>query len=363
LTRQGPLFYETLVSKKAAIAKDSFGQVDGENADLYTLTNANGLVMKVTSYGAIITHFHVPDRGGKTDDIVAGYDTLAEYIKSNPYFGAIAGRVANRIRNSAFSLEGKTYELAGNDAPHHLHGGKRGFDKVVWATDAGETEAGPAITLRYVSKDGEEGYPGTVTTTVVYTLTDADELRVDMHAVTDTTTLVNLAQHSYWNLGGVASGTILDAELTLHADKFTPGDPMVPSGAIESVRGTPFDFTSPKPIGRDLQKAGGSPVGYDANWVVNGPARSMRPVAKVKDPKSGRVMTVEADQPGVQFYSGNFLDGSLKGKGVTYQKHAAMCLETQVFPNAINVPAWRDDVILKPGQAYRHTMVHRFTCE
>ena len=222
---------------------------------------------------------------------------------------------------------------------------------------------GPAIRLTYVSKDGEEGYPGTVSASVVYTLTDENEFRVDMAATTDSTTLVNLAQHTYWNLGGIASGTILDAELTLHADKFTPGDPMVPSGAIESVRGTPFDFTSPKPIGRDLEKAGGTPVGYDANWVVDGDPHAMRPVAKVKDPKSGRVMTLTADQPGVQFYSGNFLDGSLEGKGVVYQKHAALCLETQVFPNAINVPAWQKDVILRPGQTYRHTMVHKLTAE
>jgi aldose 1-epimerase len=349
------------LSKPVRIAKQPFGRVDGREVSLHTLTNARGLMMKVASYGAIITELHVPDRDGKLADIVAGYATLDEYVKSNPYFGAIAGRVANRIRNASFELEGKSYTVAGNDAPHHLHGGKKGFDKVVWTTDAAETKSGPAITLRYVSADGEEGYPGTVSTTVVYTLTDEDELRVDMEAMTDKTTLVNLAQHTYWNLGGIASGTILDAELTLHADRFTPGDPMVPTGSIEPVRNTPFDFTSPKPIGRDLQKAGGDPVGYDANWVVNGSPRAMRPVATVKDPKSGRTMTLAADQPGVQFYSGNFLDGTLRGKGVTYVKHAALCLETQVFPNAINVPAWRSDVILRPGQTYKHTMVHKFT--
>jgi len=349
------------LSKLSPIAKQSFGRVDGRDVNLYTLTNAHGLVMKVATYGAIITELHVPDKKGTLADVVAGFATIDEYAKGSPYFGAIAGRVANRIRNATFQLDGQAYKLADNDAPHHLHGGKKGFDKVVWDAESSESPRGPAITLTYVSKHSDEGYPGTVTATVVYTLTHDNELRVDMKASTDATTLVNLAQHTYWNLGGIGSGTILDAELTLHAQKFTPGDPMVPTGAIVAVEGTPFDFRAPKLIGKDLQAAGGNPVGYDANWVVDGDARTMRPVARVRDPKSGRVMTLEADKPGVQFYSGNFLDGSLKGKGVTYVKHAALCLETQVFPNAINVPAWQSDVILKPGQAYKHTMVHRFT--
>jgi aldose 1-epimerase len=361
LTRRASVFYESIVTKPSAIAKEPFGRADGQDVPLYTLTNANGLVMRVTSYGAIITELHVPDKNGKLADVVAGYATLDEYVKTNPYFGAIVGRVANRIRNAEFQLDGKTYKLEKNDPPHHLHGGKKGFDKVVWAVETSELPGGAAIKLTYVSKDHEEGYPGTLKASVVYTLTHDDELRVDMEATTDATTLVNLAQHTYWNLGGIDSGTILDAELTLYADKFTPGDPMVPTGAIESVRGTPFDFTSPKPIGRDLEKAGGEPVGYDANWVVNGDAHAMRPVAKVRDPKSGRVMTLQADQPGVQFYSGNFLDGSLRGKGVTYKKHAALCLETQVFPNSIHVPAWQNEVILKPARIYKHAVVHKLT--
>jgi aldose 1-epimerase len=348
---------------KSSISKEPFGRADGQDVTRYTLVNANGLVMKVMSYGAIITHFHVPERSGKLADIVAGYETLDEYVKSNPYFGAIAGRVANRIRNAEFELEGRTYKLANNDSPHHLHGGKKGFDKVVWVAEASETTHGPAIHLTYVSKDGEEGFPGTLRASVVYTLTHGDELRVDMEATTDETTLVNLAQHTYWNLGGIDSGTILDAELTLYADNFTPGDPMVPTGVVESVRGTPFDFTSPKPIGRDVEKAGGNPVGYDANWIVNGEPHSLRPVAKVRDPKSGRTMKLDADQPGVQFYSGNFLDGSLRGKGVSYEKHTAFCLETQVFPNSINVPAWEGQVILRSGQTYKHTMIHKLTNE
>jgi aldose 1-epimerase len=351
------------VSKKSSIAKGDFGHLEGRPVSIFTLVNAQGLVMKVTDFGAIITELFAPDRTGKLGDIVAGYATLAEYVKSNPYFGAIAGRVANRIRGARFELEGKSYQIANNDGEHHLHGGKEGFDKVVWTAEASDTSSGPALQLTYVSKDGEEGYPGTVSSTVVYALTNEDELRVDMTATTDAPTLLNLAQHTYWNLGGIESGTILDAELTLFADAYTPGDPMVPTGEVAPVAGTAFDFTLPKPIGKDLQRAGGDPVGYDANWVVRGEPEKMRPVAKLRDPKSGRVMLLDADQPGVQFYSGNFLDGSLHGKGVTYVKHSACCLETQKFPNAINVPAWRNQVILRPGQTYTHRMVHKLRVE
>jgi aldose 1-epimerase len=227
-----------------------------------------------------------------------------------------------------------------------------------------DTGDGQALELTYVSKDGEEGYPGTVTARTVYTLTNHNELKVDMQATTDATTLVNMAHHSYWNLGGHDSGTIIDHELTLDAESYTPGSPMVPYGEVKPVTGTPFDFTRAKPIGRDLQQAGGTPVGYDHNFVVNGEPTRLRQVARLKDPRTGRVMTVSADQPGVQFYTGNFLDGSLKGKGgVAYGQYAGLCLETQKFPNAINVPAWQDQVILRPGQTYRHVMVHAFTVE
>ncbi|HEY3496893.1 MAG TPA: aldose epimerase family protein, partial [Polyangiaceae bacterium] len=219
------------------------------------------------------------------------------------------------------------------------------------------------LRFRYVSKDGEEGYPGTVTAQTTYTLTNQNELRVEMVATTDKTTLVNMAHHSYWNLGGHASGTIEDHELSLQATEYTPGDPMVPTGQVRKVAGTPFDFTSAKPVGKDLAKTGGNPVGYDHNFVVSGEAHRLRPVARLKDPKSGRVLTLEADQPGVQFYSGNFLDGSLTGKGAKYVKHAGLCLETQKFPNSINVPAWQNEVILEPGQTYKHLMIHRFSAE
>ena len=330
---------------------------------LYTLTNRHGLVAKITDYGAIVTELHVPDRTGVLADVVLGFDTLDGYVTGTAYFGAIVGRVANRIANAAFTLEGTDYALAANDAPHHLHGGRRGWDKVVWTATPRDTAGGPALELTYVSRDGEEGYPGTVTARTVYTLTNQNELRVEMEATTDRTTLVNMAHHSYWNLGGHDAGTILDHELTLHAGAYTPGSPMVPDGRVQPVQGTPFDFTSAKPIGRDLQRTGGTPIGYDHNYVVNGEPNRLRLVARLKDPKSGRVMTLSADQPGVQFYTGNFLDGSARGKGTAYGQHAALCLETQGFPNAINVPGWQDQVILRPGQTYRHVMVHAFTAE
>jgi aldose 1-epimerase len=351
-------------SESAAISKAPYGKVGAENVELYTLKNANGLVMKVATYGAIITELHVPDKAGKSADIVLGFDTLDGYVQGNPYFGATVGRVANRIRNAKFKLEGKEYTLAANNKPHHLHGGDKGWDKVVWAAEASETSDGPQIRLTYVSKDGDEGYPGTVTARATYTLTNKNELRVDMEATTDKATLVNMAHHTYWNLAGHDSGSIADHELTLFADKYTPGDPMVPTGAIKPVKGTPFDFTAPKLIGKDLKAAGGTPIGFDHNFVVNGDPSAMRPTARLRDPKSGRVLTIEANQPGIQFYSGNFLDGTKTGKaGVAYAQYGGLCLETQKFPNAINVPAWRDQVVLQPGQTYTHTMIHRFTNE
>jgi aldose 1-epimerase len=340
-----------------------FGKLGDTPVQIYTLTNRNGLIAKITDYGAIVTELHVPDRTGRLADVVSGFETLDGYLKGAPYFGAIVGRVANRIANAEFTLDGTRYPLAANDTPHHLHGGVKGWDKVVWSATPVDTPDGPSLQLIYVSKDGEEGYPGTVTARTVYTLTDKNELTVDMQATTDRPTLVNMAHHSYWNLGGHASGTILDHELTLYADRYTPGAPMVPLGSTKPVAGTPFDFTRAKTIGSDLARTGGTPIGYDHNFVVNGEPDQLRPVARLKDPRSGRVMTVTADQPGVQFYTGNFLDGSLTGKGATYVQHAALCLETQKFPNAINVPAWRDQVIARPGQAYRHRMIHSFTAE
>ena len=347
----------------SAIAKAPYGQVDGRDVSLYTLTNAKGLVLKVTDYGTIITEFHVPDRDGKMADIVNGFDKVDDYVKSSPYFGATVGRIANRIKGARFKLEGKTYKLAMNnpDTKSALHGGVKGWDKVIWTAEPSDGEDGPSIKFTYVSPDGEEGYPGTLNASTTYTLTNQNELRVEMEATTDKTTIVNMAHHTYWNLGGTGSGTIEDHELTIPAGKYTPGLP--PTGAVKSVAKTPFDFRSPKPIGKDLKETGGKPIGYDHNYIVDGDPHQLRLVARVKDPKSGRVMTLEADQPGVQFYTGNFMDGSTQGKGATHAQYSAFCLESQKFPNAINVAAWREQVILKPGDTYRHTMVHKFTTD
>jgi aldose 1-epimerase len=345
------------------IGKAAFGKVDGREVTLYTLTSPTGLTMRVMTYGAIITELHVPDRNGKSADVVLGFENLDGYLAGSPYFGATVGRVGNRIQDSKFSLAGKTYAVAANDGAHHLHGGTKGWDKVVWDAETSQTAKGPSIAFSYVSRDGEEGYPGTVTARAVYTLTHENELEIVMSASTDRTTLVNMLHHTYWNLGGFASGPITEHELMLNADAYTPGDPTVPTGVSKPVKGTPFDFTIAKPIGRDLVAAGGNPAGFDHNFVVNGEPNELRAVARLRDPKSGRVMSIEADQPGVQFYSGNYLDGKTTGKGVAYGKHGGLCLETQKFPNSINVPAWAKDMILEPGVSYVHTMIHRFTNE
>jgi aldose 1-epimerase len=349
------------------ITEAPYGSVGGKEVKLYTLTNKNGLVLKVTNYGCIVTELHTPDKSGKMGDVVLGYDKLDDYVKATPYFGAVIGRVANRIKNAQFSLDGKTIKLNANNGKNTLHGGKVGWDKVIWTAEPSETENGPSIKFTYVSKDGDENFPGTVTAHNTYTLTNNNEFKVEMDATTDKPTIVNMAHHTYWNLAGHDSGPITGQELTLFADQYTPGpsaDDPVPDGTIKNVKGTPFDFNSAKPIGKDLKEAGGKPVGFDSNWIVKGDPHSLRPVARVKDPKSGRVLELSADQPGVQFYSGNYLDGSNKGKGgVAYQQYTGFCLESQKFPNSINVPAWRDEVILKPGATYRHTMIHKLSAE
>jgi aldose 1-epimerase len=350
-------------ARTGTITKASFGQVEGKDVDLYTLTNTNGIVVKVSTFGATVTEVQAPDRNGKLADIVHGFDRVEDYAKSGPYFGATIGRVANRIKGASFVLDGKTYKLALNnpDTQSSLHGGQKGWDKVLWTTETSEGASGPSIKLTHVSADGEEGYPGTVTATTTYTLTSDNQLRIEMQATTDKPTIVNMANHTYWNLGGTGSGTVLDEEVQLFADKYTPGMP--PTGEVKPVKGTPFDFTAAKPIGRDLKAAGGKPVGFDHNFIVDGNPAQLRPVARVKDPKSGRVLTLEADQPGVQFYTGNFLDGSTRGKGVTHVQYSAFCLESQKFPNAINVPEWKDQVVLRPGQTYKHTMVYKLGVE
>jgi aldose 1-epimerase len=344
------------------IERTPWGLVADQPVDLYTLTNANGLMARITNYGGIVVELHVPDRQGMLDDIALGFETLDDYVRTPGYFGATVGRVGNRIANATFELGGQRYELFPNHGLNHLHGGRIGWDKRIWDADATETQDGPSLTLDLRSPDGEEGYPGAIMATTRYTLTDANELDIEMTATTDQTTIVNMVHHTYFNLGPIG-GDILDHELQLFADAYTPGMP--PDGRVVPVSGTPFDFTAPKPIGRDHQAAGspggGSPAGYDSNWIVNGDPTALRPVARILEPISGRVMTLRANQPGVQFYSGVFLDGTTRGKGRLHTLSSGLCLEPQAFPNAINVPEWRDQVILEPGRTYRHEAVFGFT--
>lgn len=344
-----------------------FGHAGDTQLKIYTLQNENGLSMSVTDYGATIVSFIVPSSSGPRD-IVLGFDSIADYQDRSQYFGCMAGRVGNRIDKGRFELDGKQYRLATNNEPNHLHGGNKGFDKVVWEVlNAGMTRNGVGIVLRYVSPDGEEGYPGTLTSIVEYELTNDDVLIVDVSATTDAATPVNIVHHSYWNLGGHDSGTILDHELQLDASRYTPVDgTFIPLGHLEPVEGTPLDFRVSKLIGRDigqLPPKGDDPGGYDHNFVLDGESGSFRRAAILKCSASGITMEIWTDQPGIQFYSGNWL-GDLAGKGgAFYPKHGGVCLETQVFPDAINhrgAIGWPDPVI-REGQIYRHRMEHRFT--
>ncbi|MEW6072645.1 MAG: aldose epimerase family protein [Planctomycetota bacterium] len=346
------------------IAETVWGSAGGQEVRLYTLRNERGLVMKVTDYGAIITELHLPDRDGRFADVVLGHDSLDGYLDGHPYFGCIAGRCANRIARGRFLLDGKSYQLACNNGPNHLHGGDVGFDKHIWEAETMDTPAGPAIRLSRLSPAGEEGYPGNLRATVTYTLTHANELVVEMAATTDAPTLCNLAQHTYWNLAGHASGPVLDHLLALNAERYVPVDEtLIPIGAFARVAGTPFDFRTPKPIGRDLSSVGGDPVGYDHDFVLEGDPAVMKLAARVVEPVSGRVLEVRSDQPGCQFYGGNFLDGSEVGKGgAAYRQYGGFCLETQRHPDSIHHPDW-PTVVLRPGEEYRHTIVFAFGIE
>lgn len=347
-----------------AVVVQDYGEHDGELLRLFTLTNRDGLTAKITNYGAVVTELYTPDRHGSFADIVLGCEDVEHYETAASYFGAIVGRVANRIRNARFELEGQSYELEANDGPQHLHGGPRGWGRVVWNGKAFRSPEGPGVVLHYFCRDAERGYPGNVFARVTYTLTNDNTLRIQMQATTDTTTLINMSHHSYWNLGGHGSGSVEDHELRLWAKRYTPHENLLPTGAVEPVAGTVFDFTRAKPIGEHLQRTETDPIGYDHNWVVDGRPDTLRPVARVRHGASGRVMAVEADQPGVHFYSGNFLDGTVLGKGgLRYQKHGGFCIETQKFPDAINIPAWRNQVIVRAGSSYEHTVVHRFSVE
>ncbi len=341
-----------------SVTRSPFGRLpDGTAVDLFTLTNAHGLVAKVTNYGTIITELHVPDRHGQLGDVVLGFDNLDQYLKGHPYFGCTTGRVANRIAQGHFTLEGRSYHLAVNDGPNHLHGGLKGFDKVVWNA---EPQAGAAVKFTYTSPEGEEGYPGTLSTTVVMTLSDQDELALDYTATTNRTTILNLTNHTYFNFAG--EGDIRDHELTFAANSYTPSDEnLIPTGEINPVKGTPLDFTSPQLIGARFDQLTNEPRGYDNNFVINRAGKGLALTARVYEPKSGRAMELTTTQPGVQLYTANWLDGSLTGKGgVVYHRHTGFCLETQHFPDSINHHSF-PSVILRPEQTYRQTTVHKFS--
>jgi aldose 1-epimerase len=351
----------------ARITRAPFGTLPtGEQVQAFTMTNARGLEMRVLDYGGIIVSLRTPDRTGKLGDIVLGFDDLQGYVKSSPYFGAIAGRYANRIAKGRFTLDGTTYKLAVNNGPNALHGGLKGFDKVVWQAEPSADSAGVRLVLRYTSADGEEGYPGTLRTTVRYTLSDSNQLTVDYEATTDKPTPVNLTQHTYFNLAGEGSGTVLDHVVTINADRYVPIDSTsIPTGDLPSVGGTPFDFRKPTAIGAridqpDPQLKNGN--GYDHTFVLNRPQGSTGLVhaAHVVDPTSGRTLDVSTTEPGVQFYTGNFLDGTVVGKsGHAYPRRGGFCLETHHFPDSPNQPRF-PSTILRPGGTYRSRTVFAF---
>ena len=347
---------------KTAVKREPFGKMpDGKPVERFTLTNANGVELKAISYGGIITSLRVPDRTGKLDDIVLGFDTLDGYLKDHPFFGAIIGRYGNRIGKAQFSLDGKVYKLAANNGPNHLHGGTKGFDKVLWSV---EPIGSNGLDFTRTSPDGEEGYPGNLRMRVTYTLSDKNELIVEYHATTDKATPVNLTQHSYFNLAGQSSGDILGHELMLNADRYTPvDDTLIPTGELAAVAGTPFDFRKPTAIGARINndnpqlKVG---KGYDHNWVLNRKGAGLELAARVHEPKTGRTLEITTTEPGIQFYAGNFLDGTLTGKGGAVYKHrTGFCLETQHYPDSPNQPKF-PTTTLKPGAEYRTRTVFTF---
>lgn len=336
-----------------------FGTYDSSAVVKYTLTNPSGMQVSILNYGGTITDIITPDKAGSKENVVLGFDSLSGYLqKGNPYFGSLIGRYGNRIANGKFTLEGKTYTLAANNNGNSLHGGNKGFDKVIW--QAQKSAGDSSLQLSYVSKDGEEGYPGNLSIQVVYTLTSANELKIDYTATTDKATPVNLTNHAYYNLSGGKDSTILGHELMINADKYTAvNDKLIPTGKLPDVKGGPMDFTVAKLIGKEIQQVAG---GYDHNWVLNKKGSDLEMVAELYHPASGRLMEVWTTEPGLQFYSGNFLDGTLTNtrSGVKYVKHAALCLETQHYPDSPNQPEF-PTTILKPGETYRQTTVYKFS--
>jgi aldose 1-epimerase len=340
------------------ITEQNWGNADGKEVKLFTLTNINGTQVKITNYGGIVTSWLTKDKKGEIGNVVLGFDSLASYQQSSPYFGAIIGRYGNRIAKGMFSIDGKKFKLATNNGPNHLHGGTKGFDKVVWDAEV-DTEGSYMVTLKYFSKDGEEGYPGNLKITVVYTLTDSDELVMEYTAETDKPTIVNLTNHSYFNLSGNVTNTILNHELQVNANKYTPVDAgLIPTGDMVDVSGTPFDFRKPFRIGDRIGNVTG---GYDHNFILNKRSAGMELVATLYDSISGRQLEVITTEPGLQFYSGNFLDGTLKtpdGKDII--KYGALCLETQHFPDSPNQPDF-PSTLLKPGELYTTQTIYKIS--
>ncbi|MBN2375506.1 MAG: galactose mutarotase [Sedimentisphaerales bacterium] len=343
------------------IKSEPFGQTDnGQSADLYTLTNSNGLKATITNFGAILVRLEVPDRKGNLADVALGFDTLDGYAnKNDPHFGSTIGRVTNRIAKARFTLDGVEYKLAVNNGPNHLHGGIEGFDKKIWSPQPLETPHGPSLKLTYQSPDGEENYPGNLNCSVTYTLTDENELKIDYLATTDKSTPVNLTNHTYFNLVGHDCGTIYEHQLTLNADKYTPSDSnLIPTGQIEPVANTPLDFTQPTALGARIHQL---EMGYDNNFIINQADGSLKFAARVAEPTTGRQMEIFTTEPCIQLYTANFLDGSLVGKAnCAYQQHSAFCLETQHHPDAPNQPSF-PSIILEPGEKFTSTTVHLFT--
>jgi aldose 1-epimerase len=341
------------------IDKQPFGKLaDGREVDIYTIETKSKMVVKVINYGGIVVSLEVPDRRGKFADVVLGFDKIEDYVKSSPYFGCITGRCANRIAKGKFTLEGKEYTLATNNGPNHLHGGIVGFDKVIWQTETFENADELGLKFTHVSKDGDEGYPGNLNCTVIYTFTNNNEFKIDYTATTDKTTICNLTHHSYFNLSGHGDGDILSHEMMINADRYTPvNDELIPTGKIQSVRNSPLDFTKSTRIGARIAQV---PGGYDHNYVLNNTDGSLYMAARAFDPASGRVMDVYTTEPAIQLYTGNFLDGSFTGKGgKVYRKNYGFCLETQHYPDSINQPNF-PSVVLSPGKTYKHECVYKF---
>jgi len=351
--------------EKNRVTKQAFGKLaDGREAALYTLANSRGTKVSVCTFGAAVTSLLVRDRDGNLADIVLGYDSLEGYMQDSSYFGAIVGRYGNRIAKGRFALDGREYRLTVNDGENHLHGGIIGFNKLLWRAEPASGDCFSSLALSVTSPDGDQGYPGTVTLKVIFALTETDELRIEYEGTTDRATILNPTHHSYFNLSGSFADTILGQRLMIDADAFTPIDRgLIPTGKLEKVAGTPMDFRQPTAIGARIndtfeQLAFGK--GYDHNWVLNRHDGKVRPVAELYDPKSGRLLTVLTDQPGLQFYSGNFLDGKARGKGTAYQFRTGLCLETQCFPDSPNRPSF-PSATLRPGQVYRQTTIYRFS--